>query len=447
VGTLRFDFVAPEGLDETPEVRLMSESRFASQEVEEGANELPLSPGRYAFAVQAVGYDPVGRAAVEILPDQTTELGQIRLFPGTGTIQGYVTSAVPLEGIEVELTGLGRHPCHSCRVGATRDDAQSPEEELTSTSDCVVCGFGQERSLLTLHSGERFLFSNLSQGHYRIRAHHRDVSVPDERAIELAPGGHSVAALTIHSTTPLDVQLVASGELIQAGHASDLDTSVIRFRFKRVDSGEELGTARVGPRETKPELALSRQLVLQASAAHSFQISAAMDSELMILSSTRISRQFVFELYQNGPLGNTTDEQEGPEIIDPIDRPRTPDDSLYTATDPPEAKSQSFSAEWLGPRRVRIHELPRDLLMLEVESKHGVSSYSMVDLRFGDPPVYSAILIPQTEDGEDGEPDETVQKILLDLNHIDSKFIQLNPTTDGSVSGSISVPLRIDFDS
>lgn len=468
-GFLRFEWAPPDrgDLEDAVEARVMSDLRFAEQQVETGVNTLPLTPGHYEVSIHTTGYDPVDRVEVSIVSGETTDLGKLQFVPGVGVIEGYVSSATHLSGAVVELVGDGRHPCRYCGQHSANDWVEITNNEIVSSTGpaCATCGYADERSIRTVDASGRFRFGNLSGGAYRVRARHSEAPVPAEQVVLLRPSGHAFASLTIPTTTPLEVQLVPSAALIEAGGAIDFDGSPVEFRFKRVDADNDLGSIRLAA--AAPELAggppagvhpsiwtgAMRSVTFSAGTL-SFNASprgssvASMQSHRVALNllATRLGSSS--DLGVKNPWVIYSNSTTPPEpVLVAIDRPRLPTDSLQVAPSQPEQETISLSGKWIGPDRALIEGLPRELLMGQVRAGSGISPYTSVDLRFGNPPMHAAVLSPYPDgDGDRGDDWQVIQRIgdnghlFIELQSGQKLRVTSSPTNPSTGSLQIQIP-------
>jgi hypothetical protein len=224
-------------------VRVCNATRFAERRTESlaGEIELPLTPGAYSVLVLSPGYESVEIPSVEVPSGAIVRLDSIDLRPGSGRIQVRVIGTPdPNRKLRIELRGGGRHPCANCAerdddlalvrqadeaarsgadaIAASSSVARSSGRSLVATSrvdrawnregPCPDCGYAQSESIVWVHVGENFTFTNLAGGSYALRVADSDGRTIDKpRQLTLVEGETSSVVFDCSASRSIEIEL------------------------------------------------------------------------------------------------------------------------------------------------------------------------------------------------------------------------------------------------
>lgn len=213
VGTLRFRLGDHTRGDSIPRstLTLMNQTRFARESVGDDAT-LRLTAGTYAGQLVSPGYERMELEPFLITAEQDTDLGQLWLVRGTGTIEGAVTAPhLPVdEPILVELHGLGRLPCPTCLddVRSRKGHGVVPEEPafekmLPGVTINPCCGYARHATFRRLVGERRFAFFDLAAGNYSLIVRSATSSYRTLRELSLGRGERQWIEIALLSERPL----------------------------------------------------------------------------------------------------------------------------------------------------------------------------------------------------------------------------------------------------
>lgn len=198
-------------------VRALKDERSVESSVSasgETRMEFPLSAGTWDVAVSAEGYEPEIRRGVVIAAGATTDLGEIALGRGTGSLSIRLRGVAHGAGVvrRIELRGEGRRPCPQCAPGrfsiastSTEPDPVDPSPYKLADSPC--CGYFTDRSLGKVVDDAPFEFSGLAAGNYYVRVRDAMPRLQPTLCLELARGEHRVLDLDCLDEAPLTLEL------------------------------------------------------------------------------------------------------------------------------------------------------------------------------------------------------------------------------------------------
>lgn len=369
-------------------VRFLSDQRFAETAVDAGPASARLRQGSYQACLRSPGFEPRSIGPFEVADGQTTVLGTVILDAGRGGITGRISAAsatsADADKLTVRLTGAGRHPCDRCVDDVEiANDTTRAAAMWNLASPCVACGFTARQSIRRVARGESFSFAGLASGDYLLT-----VDPPDgatnalTQRIELGPSQWRNVDLTLVDSTSLLVHLItADGRRFdgaigqQTSTAADTVSLVrpIRFRFRR-DLEEDV------------------ELVATALPTPSPMIDFDVARSVAFVINREMTGTEWVHLVRSDLL---LSESGGP-----IDRQRTPQDTLDEA-DRPTRPARPLSAAEVNPGTYRVESLPMHRYQLAVDWGVWRSEWVVVDLRYLRDSQVSVILRETDQPAED----------------------------------------------
>lgn len=343
--------------------RFLSETRFAQNDKQESL----LSSMTWDLSIRARGYETVIERGISVLPAEVTDVGEVRLTPGRGVIEGVVRAdwsaitsdlAVELQGstpLEGMTPASGTTPLDEIHDQGGTDASGSDlffTDETTAFETPSSFGFvtetGVSRQVVNAANQGRFEFRGLPAGDYEIWITNAEAGLFVRHPVVLERGQDDRSAFQALGSTNLDLVLVA-----EDGTPIDLD------RVPQEDWPTVWVEVLVGERR---------------------------------IGSAYFSQEVIYDEFS---LESSSESQD--ETPRSIDRERLVADSLL----PPLAFSAShhdFTGERLGNNLYPLAMLPNDLLTLKISSNAGAASVD-VDLRHGSPGRLVVRMIQQPPGG------------------------------------------------
>ncbi len=196
-GRLHLTLVATESTAPPPPVtlRLLSAKKFAHLKQRTSPIDEALSAGSYDALILAPGYDPLELAAFEIISDRVTDLGPVSLVRGNADLEGVVRlpPALASQTLTVELHGIGRNACARCP---------------STVEICEHCGFGSDKSQVSVQAQETFGFHMLAAGDYQVAVRGKDSRLLFARELRLASGAREWLELDLDF---VDIPVIVHG--------------------------------------------------------------------------------------------------------------------------------------------------------------------------------------------------------------------------------------------